>query len=358
MNNAIYDLIRPHFHTLSGYISAGMSSDKATNLTFMNANENPYELPGLEGLNRYPEPQNAKLKQAYANTYGVSPNQVFMSRGSDESIAMLTKIFCEPNKDAILISTPTFGIYAVDALAMPANVVDVPLIKSGNTYTLDTDNIIKTAQEDNSIKMLYVCSPNNPTGTSFPREDILRIASETESHAIVILDEAYTEFSDNKSLTTELENHPNLIILRTLSKAYALAGARMGACLCADTDFISFMMEKASDIYPLPIPSIKAAISALSMQDQMNENVNKILDERERIIRILNSSSHVTRVYDSDTNFLLVEMKEPKEFHALCTNNNLILRDFSNAKGSENCIRITIGTLAQNDALLKLLEEF
>ncbi len=358
---ALYDLIRLHYKALQGYVSAGMEVKKDLEKLFLNANENPYELPGLEGFNRYPEPQPEALAEAYARAYGIEPDQIIMTRGADEAIVILTKLFCEPHKDAILICPPTFGMYGVDARALPAEVVEVPLLKQGGTYTLDRNGIVQAARDPaHSIKLIYICSPNNPTATSFSHEIISEICEAVEGHAVVILDETYAEFSAQGSMTGDLESTPNLIILRTLSKSYAFAGMRMGSFLCGDAEFIAFCKSKCLDAYPLPLASIEAAFHVLSPEISAiaKENIKKLLAERDRMKTALEASAQVTYVYPSDANFLLVKMKDAQGFHAHCMAQNVILRDFSNKVGTENCLRISIGTPEQNNRVLALLEEF
>ncbi len=359
MNDALYHLIRSHYRELQGYVSAGMESGKDESKIFMNANENPYSLPGLEGLNRYPEPQPARLLEVYARAYGLPEEHIFMSRGADESIALLSRIFCEPRKDAVIIHPPTFGIYKVYTGTVPGKILEVPLIKTEGRFKLDTEGIISTAQKgQDCVKLIYLCSPNNPTGTSFPREEILKICKAVEGKSIVILDEAYVEFSQSGSLVPELGTHPNLIILRTLSKAYSLAGARMGVTLCADPDFIAFMRTKASETYPLPKGSVEAALKALSMKETVERNIQSVLAQRDRMRETFEGSPLVTHVYPSDANFLLVEMKDAKGFLDFCAENNIILRDFSDKPGTENALRISVGTPEENDLVLKLLNGF
>ncbi|MCB1651636.1 MAG: histidinol-phosphate transaminase [Alphaproteobacteria bacterium] len=361
MNEALENLIRPHYLTHSGYVSAGMESDKSEEKIFLNANENPYALQGLEGFNRYPEPQPAVLRQAYAQAYSVKENAVVMTRGADEAIAILTKIFCEPHQDKILICPPTFGMYGVNAKAAPAKITEVPLKKERGTFALDKENIIKTAQNQSKpVKLVYICSPNNPTGTSFSHTDIIEICQKLEGYATVILDETYAEFSQQGSLSGKLESLPNLIILRTLSKSYALAGMRMGCLLNADEDFTALVRTKALDAYPLPRASIKAALHVLSpdIHALAMQNIHKILDERTRMEKALAQSSEVTHIYPSDANFLLVEMPRADEFHAFTAKNNVILRNFSDKLGTENCLRISIGTPEENNRVLELLSRF
>ncbi len=361
MNNIIYNLIRPHYRDLKGYVSAGMEVTKDDSKTFMNANENPYELPGLEGYNRYPQPQPKLLAETYAYTYGVKADQIVMTRGADEAIAILNKLFCEPNKDSVLICPPTFGMYGVNANAMPANLVEVPLKKQHGTFNLDKAAIIKAAYNpQNSIKLIYICSPNNPTGTSFEHAEIQEICSETEGQAIVILDETYAEFSESGSMAGMLESLPNLIILRTLSKSYAFAGMRMGCFLSSDPEFVEFVKAKGLDAYPLPCAGVEAALHVLSpeISATAKENIRTILDERNRVRTELEKSDKIEHIYPSDANFLLLEMDNAAEFIKFAAENNVILRDFSDKPHTENCIRISIGTPEQNDLALKLLNAF
>ncbi len=361
MREAIFKHIRAHFKTMKGYSSAGMEAGKDAGIIYLNANENPYELPNLEGLNRYPEPQPLALLEAYAQNYGIDNSQIVMTRGADEALVMLTKVFCEPHKDNILISSPTFGMYAVDANAMPCGVIDVPLIREGGSFALDKDGIINQAQNrDNHIKMVFICSPNNPTGTSFSHDDIIDICEALEGHCLVILDEAYAEFSKVGSMSGDLDSTPNLIILRTLSKAYALAGMRMGAMLCGDEDFIALVRSKVMEAYPLPIMSIEAAFHVLSPEIKAiaRENIKKILAERECMEIELKKSDKINHIYPSDANFLLIEMDRAKEFCDYMAGNNVIIRDFSSRAGIKNCIRLSIGTRRENNRVLELLEHF
>ena len=359
MNDAIYKLIREHFKTMEGYSSAGMEAGKSPDKIYLNANENPYELPGLEGLNRYPEPQPLALREAYAQTYGVENSQVVMTRGADEALVLLTKVFCEPHQDSILISTPTFGMYAVDAKSMPCGVVDVPLVKADGKFSLDSAGIVSAAKEK-GVKIVFICSPNNPTGTSFSHDEIAEICDALEGEAVVVLDETYAEFTDAGSMVEDLESTPNLIILRTLSKSYSFAGMRMGCILCGDEEFVSLLRTKVMDAYPLPRLSIEAAFHVLSpeVKEVAQENIKKLLGERTRMEKALAEYDQVVHIYSSDANFLLIEMNNAKGFCDFAAENNVIIRDFSSKAGTENCLRLSIGTPEQNDLVLSLLEAF
>lgn len=344
---------------MEGYSSAGMEAGKSPDKIYLNANENPYELPGLEGLNRYPEPQPLALREAYAQAYGVENSQVVMTRGADEALVLLTKVFCEPHQDSILISTPTFGMYAVDAKSMPCGVVDVPLVKADGKFSLDSAGIVSAAKEKD-VKIVFICSPNNPTGTSFSHDEIAEICDALEGEAVVVLDETYAEFTDAGSMVDDLESTPNLIILRTLSKSYSFAGMRMGCILCGDEEFVSLLRTKVMDAYPLPRLSIEAAFHVLSpeVKEVAQENIKKLLDERTRMEKALAEYDQVVHIYSSDANFLLIEMKNAKGFCDFAAENNVIIRDFSSKAGTENCLRLSIGTPEQNDLVLSLLEAF
>ena len=361
MHKSIADCLRTHYAELQGYVSAGMESDKTEEKLFMNANENPYELPGLEGFNRYPEPQPKALAKAYADLYGVRTDQLVMTRGADEAIVTITKLFCEPQKDAVIICPPTFGMYGVNASAMPCGKIEIPLIKQEKTYALDSEAIIAAAKDDSkNVKLIYICTPNNPTANSFDHAAIVNIIKNVEGHAIVILDETYAEFSKQGSLTPRLNEFPNLLILRTLSKSYSMAGMRMGCFLCADTDFVALAKAKALDAYPIPRASVEAALHVMSdeIREHAQANIDILLTERDRVAKELEAMSQIRTVYESDANFILVEMDTPADFIEFAKSRNVILRDFSKGEFTKDCIRISIGTPEQNDIVLGLLKDF
>jgi histidinol-phosphate aminotransferase len=364
MNKILQKLIRPHYAAMSGYVSAGMESGKNETLVFMNANENHFVLPELEGYSFYPEPQPPKLLDLMGQAYGVKPSQLIAARGADEALGLLTKAFCEPHEDAIVIHGPTFGMYAVNADAAPVKIIDVPLIKTDDNFALDVDGMIAAAlDESNKVKMLYLCSPNNPTGTSFPKKDILKIIDAVKNQCLVVLDEAYAECSEAGSLVSELENYHHLVILRTLSKAYSLAGIRVGACLCHDEDFIEFMRAKIIDIYPLPRPSIEAAMIALAPEnaEKIQENIQKSLKERDRLKEYFENAPFVSKVYPSDANFLLVEIVPEigaSKICKYCADHGFILRDFSSKAETKNCLRIAPALPDQNTKLMDILDKY
>ena len=361
MDEAVKHLIRDHFRNMDGYVSAGMESDKKAEKIFMNANENPFALPGLDGCNYYPEPQPTALVHALAALYGVSQDQLIVTRGADESIVLITKLFCEPHKDAILICPPTFGMYAVNADSTPAEIVKVPLIARENSYQLDTERVIDTVlKSDGKIKLVYLCSPNNPTGESIPKDTIIHVCDALKGNAMVVLDEAYAEFSEQGSLAPALNDHTNLLILRTLSKAYALAGVRIGATLSGDTDLMQLIKAKLLDAYPIPGPCIAAAMTALSPENLAlaKENIATLLNERDRIKAHLEASELVETIYHTNANFIFFKMPQAHEFWQYCLDHNFILRDFSKRKGTEHCLRVSPSLPEANDKFLALFDSF
>lgn len=359
MNPAIANLVRPHFLSMKGYVSAGMEAGKDAARVFMNANENPFELPGLEGFNRYPEPQPPALLNAYARRYRVSADQIVATRGADEAIAVLTKLFCEPCTDRVVICPPAFGMYKVNALAAPASAEEIPLIEANGTFSLDTSAIINAAKHPNS-KLVYLCSPNNPTGNSLALQDLQAICAGTLGSSMVILDETYIDFAEQQSMIVALADYPNLIVLRTLSKSYSMAGMRMGSLINCDAEFVQLVRSKCLDAYPLTKTSIDAALLALSdeLQPQVQENISTLRSERQRLAEALQETSFVTQVYPSDANFLLVAMDCASDFLTYAAQHDIVLRDFSRQPHTPDCIRISVGTPAQNDQLIELLSTF
>lgn len=356
MHSDLLSLLRPHYRSLQGYVSAGMEADKSADLVFLNANENPYELPGLEGYSRYPEPQPKALRDAYADLYDIEAGRIVMTRGADEAIAVLTKLFCEPGADQIMICPPTFGMYGVNAATMPAGVVSVPLRQETGTFHLDCESMVNRLD---ACKLVFLCSPNNPTGGSFRAEDLTTVIEAARGRALVVLDETYIEFAEAESFTRALSTTPHLVILRTLSKSYALAGMRMGSMLCGNTQLAALVREKGLDAYPLPQASVDAALHVTkpAIQAQARENINRIVRERDRVAAQLKAHPSVTHVYPSDANFLLVTLPKARAFVQACAAQGIIIRDFSGKEETRECVRLSIGRPAENDRVLAILDQ-
>lgn len=358
----ISKLIRPHILNMTGYVSAGMQATKSDELIFLNANENPYVLGGMDGANRYPEPQPAALVEKMAGLYGVKNNQLLITRGADEGIALLFRLFCEADSDDIIINPPTFGVYKVYAGGVPCrNVHSIPLIRDNDTFKLDIAGIREALDNPaNNVKMIFLTNPNNPTGNAFAAADIREVMNMTEGKAMVILDETYAEFLADCSLTSALEDTPHLIILRTLSKSFALAGMRVGAILSGVDELIDTLRSKVMEVYPIPVGSVKAALSVFEPENmkQAKENIQKLVTERARMEMFWSTQDQVKTVFQSDANFLLVEMERASAFCDYARENGVILRDFSNDALTPNALRISIGTPEQNDIVAKLAQDF
>lgn len=364
MNNfaAIKPLIRTHFQEMEGYSSAGMEVEKDETKIFLNANENPYTLEGLEGYNYYPEPQPRKLVEGLSDLYDVPADNLLITRGADEGIAMLLRLFCEPHQDSILIHPPTFGVYKVYASTLPVkDVVSVPLIEDSAYFHLDISGMVTALENNPAIKMVFITSPNNPTGGIFPKDDIETvIKAAAKNNAMVILDETYAEFSDQGSLSPLLPTYPNLIILRTLSKSYAFAGMRIGTILSGVPDLITTLKTKVMEAYPIPRGSTEAALKILAPDNikRARANIQTLIKSRKDMEQALRDISGVRQVYASDSNFLLIRMDRAQDFCNYAAKNTVILRDFSAKPGTEGCLRIAIGRPADNEKLLNLLKAF
>ncbi len=353
--SALMSLIRPDLQDMTPYSSAGMEAGKAEDKIYLNANENPFANPGLDGLNRYPEPQPAALLEAMARTYGVEKDHIVASRGSDECIDLVVRLLCRPGQDSILVCPPTFGMYAVCARLQNAGVIEVPLLETDKGFVLDMGKILSRTD----ARIIFLCNPNNPTGGSFSLASITDICRAVAGRAAVVVDEAYIEFAAQKSMAPLVPGYPNLIVLRTLSKAYGLAGERIGCAICADMDFIKFM-KGAMPPYPVPRSTAAHAVTALAPANaaHIKSTIAALLAERERVAQGFRASPHVLNIFPSDSNFLLVRMRHPRPFIAHCAADNVIIRDRSAVPGIEGCVRVTIGTPEENRRLLKLLQTF
>jgi histidinol-phosphate aminotransferase len=349
--DSVLSLVRPDILALAAYSSARKEAKGGR--IWLDANENP-ETPSAHAqlLNRYPEPQPVDLVAKLATLYGVTPAQTLVSRGSDEGIDLLLRTFCRAGQDAILITPPTYGMYTVAAGIQGARVVKVPLIASAD-FALDADTVIATALANPAIKLVFLCSPNNPTGNLLVRSDVLKITRALLGHAVVVADEAYIDFSDQPSLATELPTNPNLVILRTLSKAFGLAGARVGTTI-AHPEIIA-VLQKVIAPYPIPAPVVQAAVAALSDQGlaDARASVALLISERRRLVAELPKLRTVKKVWPSDTNYLLLEVTDANAAMAAGRAAGVIWRD--RQKDVPSTIRITVGSPEENNATLEVL---
>jgi histidinol-phosphate aminotransferase len=347
--NPILNLARPDILSLQPYQHAAWEPT----LERMHANEMPWRAKGDPtdaGLNRYPEPQPDALIHHLANLYGVAPENVIAGRGSDEGIDLLVRAFCRAGQDSVLICPPTFGMYKVSARIQGAGVIEVPLVKERG-FELDVQAVL-AAWRDN-VKLVFVCTPNNPTGNLLDRASIEVLCAQLSTKSLVVVDEAYIEFAGVPSMVNALERFPNLVILRTLSKAYALAGARCGA-LMAHKDIIS-LLARVITPYALPTYTIDAVLNLTDEPHvaESRERIALILGERARLSEQLAALPLVRRVFPSDSNFILVDCNDADSVLRAALTAGLIIRDPRSQLGLDTCLRISVGTPEQNDRLIR-----
>jgi histidinol-phosphate aminotransferase len=342
-------LVRPEILALAPYSSARKEAKGGR--VWLDANENP-ETPAAHQplLNRYPDPQPADLVAKLAGLYGVTPAQCLVTRGSDEGIDLLLRTFCRAGRDAIIITPPTYGMYVVAADIQGAKTLRVPLVREKN-FALDARAVLAAITPE--VKLVFLCSPNNPTGGLLDRGAVLEVVRALAGRAVVVADEAYVDFSGQPSLAAEIPANPNLVVLRTLSKAYGLAGARVGTTI-ADPAVIA-VLQKVIAPYPVPAPVLNAALAALTPDGvaAARESVRQLVAERQRLLAALPALPVVKRVWPSDANYLLVEVADSARAMAAGRAAGIVWRDRS--KDVPNTIRITVGTTEENNQTLEAL---
>jgi len=348
--NPVLALARPDILELQPYQHAKWDPS----LERMHANEMPWRAQGdntQAGLNRYPEPQPRALVERMAKLYDVPAANCLVGRGSDEAIDLLVRAFCRAGQDSVVITPPTFGFYKVAARIQGARVLEVPL--RAEDFSLDLPAVLEAGRR---AKIVFLCSPNNPTGNLLEESAMLAVCRELSDRALVCVDEAYIEFAGRRSLAQRLEEFPNLVVLRTLSKAYALAGARLGTLIASD-DIVA-LLKRIIPPYAIPASTVEQvlALTEAPQRAMAAARIETLLDERERARKRLASMSCVVRVYPSDANFLLVEFRDAPAALAAGKDAGLLVRDFSSAPGLAHCLRISIGTPEQNERLLAALE--
>jgi len=345
----VRELARPDIVALKVYEHAAWRPE----LERLHANELPWSPLGgdpAEGLNRYPEPQPGALIQRLAALYGVAPESVLVGRGSDEAIDLICRAFCRAGHDAVLVCPPTFGMYSVCARIQGAQVIEAPL-RGAHGFALDESAVLERCGP--STKVVFLCSPNNPTGNLLDAGAIRRIAHTLAGRSLVVLDEAYIEFADRTSLAAAVREQPNLAILRTLSKAHGLAGARCGALL-ADPEVIT-LLRKIIPPYAVPRLTLAAALAVLepAALAATGARLATLRAERARMLRELAKLPGVQRVWPSEANFALAEFADAGAALARAAAAGLLVRDARSYAGLGNAVRISIGTAQQNSRLLE-----
>ena len=340
-------LIRPHLLNLKPYSSA-RDEFKGQAEVYLDANENPLGSVGDGQFNRYPDPLQMKLKEGISEIKKCVPQQIFLGNGSDEPIDLLIRIFCNPGVDNVIQLSPTYGMYQVSADINGVQIINVPL---SDEFQILKEEVIKAISTE--TKIIFFCSPNNPSGNILNRTDILEIAA--KAPGLVVVDEAYIDFSSEPSFIRELENFPNLIVLQTFSKAWGLAGIRLGMAF-ASSEIIE-IMNKVKFPYNINILTQQTAQRALSRTVQKDRMVSKILKEKQWLIEHLEGAKYVLKVYPSDANFVLVKTSQGKVIYDKLVEQSIIVRDRSKIQLCEGCLRITVGTEGENLALMRAWEE-
>lgn len=337
----VLKLARPNILGLEAYSTARDDCGSNRPEIFLDANENPYN----NGINRYPDPHQKALKSRISEIKGIAAGSLFLGNGSDEAIDLVYRVFCEPGESNTVSIAPSYGMYEV-AAAM--NDVEFRKVQLRPDFSMDTEAMLSAA--DSKTRLMFICSPNNPTGNSFPVEQIEDILE--RFGGVVVLDEAYIDFSVRPSLASLVKSYPNLIVLQTLSKAWGMAGLRIGLAV-ADPAVIS-LMSKVKYPYNINVVAQKMALMKLD-EAAKDKAVAEIVGQRFRLEKELRKCPEVKGIYSSDANFLLVRFDNPDEVYGRLLAGGVIVRNRSKVPGCEGCLRITVGTPAENGRLLRLL---
>ena len=343
MKTDITSLLRANIARLTPYSTARDEYKGALGI-FLDANENPYQ----NGLNRYPSPsQKEKVRTRIAELKGVRPERLFMGNGSDEAIDLCYRVFCEPRIDNAIAIAPSYGMYSVCAAINDVEFRSVPLRPD---FSLPVEELLAAA--DSHSKLMFLCSPNNPTANAFEPEQLLQMVERFDG--MVVVDEAYVDFSDKGSLKTYIDKYPNLIVLQTLSKAYGMAGLRVGLAI-ADEKVVSIFKQVK---YPYNIGTDTLGFAEKNLEKDITGQIEELKAQRDMLERELPKFRCVEKVYPSDANFLLVKVKRARELYDRLIADELIVRDRSTTKGCEGCLRITVGTPAENKKLLEIISDY
>ncbi|MFL9484545.1 histidinol-phosphate transaminase [Chitinophagaceae bacterium LWZ2-11] len=341
-------LLRPNIQKLTPYSSARdeFSGDAKV---FLDANENSLGSPLTKWYNRYPDPHQQKIKQVLSKIKGVGAEHIFLGNGSDECIDLLYRSFCNPGKDNVIICPPTYGMYEVSANINDVELRKAPLLENYQLDLVHLENLV-----DENTKLIWICSPNNPTGNSLKRTDIEAVLN--NFNGIVVIDEAYINFAKQKSFVQELSEYRNLVVMQTFSKAWGLAGLRLGMAF-ASTEIID-VLNKVKPPYNISQATQELALKALEEVGQVNDMIKILVDMREALAEVLATVPTVEAVYPSDANFLLVKIKDARKVYEFMLTKGIVLRDRSNVKLCEDCLRITVGTEKENTELVDALAEW
>ncbi|RFZ94947.1 histidinol-phosphate transaminase [Mucilaginibacter conchicola] len=341
-------LLRQNIKNLTPYSSARDEFQGEASV-FLDANENAYGSPLVQAYNRYPDPMQYQVKMRLSQIKGVPARNIFLGNGSDEAIDILFRSFCNPGIDNVIIVPPTYGMYEVSA-----NINDVKLkrVLLTEDYQLNLEGIAEAI--DKNTKLIFICSPNNPTGNSINRDDIETLLA--NFNGIVVVDEAYINYSRQKTFIQELTEYANLVVLQTLSKAWGLAGLRMGMAFASEE--IIEVMNKVKPPYNINEASQTLALQALANIDQVNVWIKETLQQRDNLVLTLRNMAFVLDIYPSDANFILVKTTDANAIYNHLVERGIIVRNRSKVELCEGCLRITIGTPQENDKLIETLQQY
>jgi histidinol-phosphate aminotransferase len=344
-NFDINTLVRENVKAMKPYSSARDEFEDfdTAEMIFLDANENPYE----NGVNRYPDPQQASVKSVLAAQNGVAKNQILLGNGSDEVLDLLFRAFCEPKIDNVITLPPTYGMYSVLA---NLNAVENREVLLSNDFQPQLDEIMKVV--DANTKMIFLCSPNNPTGNSFSTESVQYLLN--NFNGLVVIDEAYIDFSDKASWIQKIKDYPNLIITQTLSKAYGLAGIRLGICYASAA--IIAVLNKIKPPYNVNELTQKRALERLNDSSKIKEEINSIIAQRELLLKVLREVNFVSKIYPTEANFILIKVDNANQRYDELIAKGIVIRNRTTQPLCENTLRLTIGTEEENKKLMEALQ--
>jgi histidinol-phosphate aminotransferase len=345
----IFSLIRPEIINMKAYSSA--RKEQNVGEVWLNANENPWSRG--KNYNRYPAPQPQLLQNLLSEMYAVAVDNMLITRGSDEAIDILLRTFCRAGQDAIMTTPPTYGMYEIAAAIQGAEIVKIPLRKE-HEFSIDTNEILR--QWHPNVKLIFLCSPNNPTGNLLATADVLKLCETLKDKTMIVVDEAYLEFAEASSLVKYLSQHNNLVILRTLSKAYGMAGIRCGVAL-ATAELITIFKKV---IAPYPIATIVTEIIAAELDPEARkksqQQIQIIIEQRHLLEKFLQQCAWVKKVWPSQANFILIEVNDAEHIMQFCQKQGIVIRNRSNEYNLSNSVRITVGSPAENQRLMEVLQ--
>ena len=344
----LYSLVRENIQKLKPYSSARSEFGSEADV-FLDANENAFGSPVGTGFNRYPDPLQKELKVRCAGMLRVAPSELYVGNGSDEAIDLLFRIFCEPGADEVIICPPTYGMYKVSA---GINDVQVKEVSLTDDFQLDVPSVLGAI--NSRTKLIFICSPNNPTGNLMRRKSVIDIARGFSG--IVVIDEAYIHFSDRRSFASELKTFPNVVILQTFSKAWGMAGVRVGLAL-ADERIVA-LLNRVKPPYNVSGVAQRAVLEALEVRGLIDGWVGETIRERARLMKMLEDLKIVRKIYPTDANFVLVKFSDSNAVYRHLADSRIVVRDRSTVEGRRGGLRITVGTPAENDRLIGALRKF